>query len=98
MNKTIELTINVNEHDIKHGLIGVCHHCPIARAVRRAVGNITPGAVAVAPNGMSFKDDKGYWTAKTPERAKQFINDFDDRKEVKPIRFTVTFEQRPKAK
>ena len=84
--------IEVTQRDIKNGIVAKCDQCPIARAVNRAtktrkttVGKCT---VTVRLNGR-------YYCMRLPDRAQDFIRDFDAHLQVKP--FTFSLNLRPSA-
>ncbi len=75
--------IEVTDEDIAKGDTMSCMTCPIALAAARVFG----GEVSVTFSHIVA------WTpdvsAFTPRAAKQFISDFDCRRPVSPITFTI---------
>lgn len=77
------IKVEISQSDIRLGKQGDSFSCPIARAVKRAVGDhprvdcdIT---VDIAGKSVIYE---------LPKKAGNFINDFDaDKKKVKPITF-----------
>lgn len=89
------LTISVRQSDIERGRKGDCHHCPIARALARALPpTIKPIKIQVGVGFLHFEtSEHKRYSAPTPEQARNFIHDFDKEIEVKKIRFTAEFEE-----
>lgn len=88
-------TINVTEEDIKNGVAGRCHQCPVALAMFRVlekpldlIAEHNPVRVTGPEVSIFYKDfsTKRYRLSKL---AQYFVNDFDwHRKEkVKPFSF-----------
>ena len=86
------MKIKVTQHDIDYGVRGEYSLCPIARAVKHKIN----GEVMVYGDDMSifttdiirryryYKLPQNY---KLPQKAKDFMQRFDDGKKVKPFTF-----------
>ena len=77
------MKIQVTAQDIAQGCRGKCELCPVALAVRRAVGHDN---VYVDINTYEAKTtatlsvavgSTGEWKYRLPDKVKDFINDFD---------------------
>lgn len=83
------MKINVTNEDIKKGTCRSPWGCPVALAIKRAVGkraeNVTIGIYYVHAT-PSFK------SARLPAKVIQFIYDFDCMRDVKPIKFDLNLE------
>ena len=80
------MKIKVTQHDIDYGVRGEYQLCPIARAVKHKIN----GEVMVYGDDMSiFTTDiiRRYRYYKLPQKAKDFMQRFDDGKKVKPFTF-----------
>jgi len=81
-------TICVTQEHIDRGQRADCDRCPIALAVLDALGN---------PEGSSFIQ-VSLWNVfagrdtvfRLPGAAREFISDFDNRRNVRPFRFTLS--------
>ena len=80
------MKINVTEDDIKNGVVFACYKCPIALAVKRAVG-----AANVRVGTETIRIFKGAVPRhfKMTDAAKVFVKDFDDSKPVQPFSFDL---------
>ena len=80
------MKIEITQHDIDNGVKGEYQLCPIARAVKRKIN----GEVIVLEDDISiFTTDiiRRYSYYKLPQKAKDFMQRFDDGKKVKPFTF-----------
>lgn len=80
------MKIEITQHDIDYGVQGECQLCPIARAVKRKIN----GEVRVFGDDISiFTTDiiRRYRYYKLPQKAKDFMQRFDDGKKVRPFTF-----------
>lgn len=81
------MKIQVTDEDIKGGIRGDCHHCPIARAVRRITGR---GGVSVgftiAVNDRLTGQPRYH---KMPETALAAIKWFDNTGMMEPFEFEM---------
>ena len=80
------MKIEITQHDIDYGVRGEYSLCPIARAVKRKIN----GEVIVSGDHISiFTTDiiRKYSYYKLPQKAKDFMQRFDDGKKVKPFTF-----------
>jgi hypothetical protein len=79
----MKYTINVIEEDIKKGIGGDCHKCPIALAARRTFINkiviVFDKSIHVSGIGLMY----------IPIAAQEFIDSFDVHATVKPFSFIV---------
>lgn len=85
------MKINVSKTDIKKGVRGNCHACPVARAIRRAKG-LEGTDVAVGSTGWVRVKDRypfGRSGDKAPEKLKRFITSFDLRQPVESFSFDL---------
>lgn len=82
----VKLHCYVTCDDILNGQIGIASSCPIAHALKRRLEE-TPTVGRKYAN-LFAKRDKSYRT-KLPEKACDFIEKFDGRNHVKPMRFTI---------
>lgn len=80
----MSLTVEVTEDDIKKGVPGEADACAIVRAVRRATGRRV-----VNIDGESVEIMKDDFYMALPKKAKQFVLDFDDGKDVEPFSFVL---------
>jgi hypothetical protein len=86
----MRIKINVTQEHIDKGIRGNTKYCPIARAVKQE------GFTDVDVDGetVDWADKCGnYFSVTLPPIAEQFVHDFDDKMEVKPISFTLTFKK-----
>lgn len=87
------MTINVTQECINHGVPDACFGCPIALAMMA-----DPGITAAEANWdflSWWSPSSGNWErCKTPESARNFIDDFDASKPVAPFSFELTPETR----
>lgn len=96
MNPTLHIT--VNQEDINSGVAGDCENCPIARAAIRAVAQ-QPDVLGTDTCAVEVLDDILFVRARSrrhegrlPERAREFVEDFDSKEEVRPFEFDVELE------
>jgi len=85
----MRVKIEVTQEDIDKGSRESETHCPVARAVKRAI----PWFNVRAGNSVLYLDNKsGQPVCKVclPFRAQDFIERFDNRVEVRPETFFVT--------
>lgn len=82
----MKYTIEVTQEDIDEGISFLCDACPVALAMRRAMGKeifISPDAWGLTRNSNDPTDQP------LPSEAKHFILDFDSGAPVKPFTFTI---------
>lgn len=85
------IDVNVTQKHIKSGKANNCHHCPVALAVSESL-KLSPENVNVRA-GISqvyFNGGNEHTLYRMPEKATDFIHDFDIRNKVKPIKFRMT--------
>lgn len=83
---TTTVTVEVTEKDIAEGEGKDCFRCPVAIAIRRAVGNpVSVGMVLFKVIGDAGKS----FTGRLPECASNLVRSFDAFGEVKPISFPL---------
>ncbi len=86
------LTVDVTQGDIANGTRGACARCPVALAINRAAvraglrihGNLEARVADIVTVGGLI--------AKTPFRARNFIEVFDSGGETKPFSFTLELD------
>lgn len=83
----IEIEFEVDWSDINHGQRGECHHCPVARAIKRQLSGIF---VSVGASRICLEDI----FIDLPKEVSKFIKDFDQSKKVKPFKFTLNVPSR----
>ena len=90
------LKINVTQTDILRGVKRNCHLCPVARAVKRAAINAeldtNNDRVEVSPGHIIIHTNEKRYVALTPDKMREFIQDFDTTGEVKKIRCELEFK------
>ena len=74
--------IEVTEEDIRRGKPQSCCSCPVFRAIARTTGK----AVEVLCKSIALGKEV---EAALPEKARKFIEAFDDGRPVKPFTFTL---------
>ena len=92
------MVVEVTEEDIAEGLVRSSQHCPIARAVSRISGvdgDVSVGSSIVAIwQYMQPEGSLGPVRRRTlfvlPEKAQEFIDQFDDGKPVAPMTIELT--------
>ena len=86
-------TIKVTKEDISQGMPACNDGCPLALAMQRVIGpHVSVGTEHFWPYEVRDWYDERV-IGDLPDKAQQFVRDFDDGFEVKPIEFTVTFEE-----
>lgn len=78
-------TINVTLRDIKKGIKHQSSHCPIARAIKR----LTDIRLCVCQEWISFDGIR----IPTPQKASDFISNYDLGQPVKPFKFKLDIPQ-----
>lgn len=78
---TVAVAVDVTADDIAKGVEGSCWLCPVARALRRAVGV----RASTAGGACWYKADRTY----LPNRVARWVARFDTGNPVRPFRFTV---------
>lgn len=78
------VTVEVTQDDIDAGRRKSCFGCPVARALRRAVGG---DAWVVGPSWARALADAA--ALPLPPEAARFVRSFDDRSPVSPFTFTL---------
>lgn len=96
----MKIHFDVTEEDIKDGNPGDFNSCPIALSIARGIDWGNPVArVYVDDSTIEFEISGKRVTnggrCILPEKIKNFVNDFDDGKPVKPFGFTVTIKSIP---
>lgn len=89
MSDTKLVTINVTKEDIEKGRRSDGHRCPIARAARRILKNVTFIDESLEFNNGNMVDGDSVPLTKA---AQKFVRAFDDgakRSDLKPFKFTV---------
>ena len=81
MARDVELPVEVLERDIIEGKRSDCWACPIALALRRAVGD------QVHVYFSTISDGGGVWRRQLPREAVEFQRAFDAGEWVAPFRF-----------
>lgn len=83
MPRTKSIQINVDQVDIDRGLPSSSLWCPIARAMRRTLGeHVYVMGNYAQPNGSTKR-------IKLPKEVTTFIHRFDNLGEVRPFKFEV---------
>ena len=93
-------TINVTRECIKKGIKDNSYYCPIARACKKAgitfYGHYGGAGITFYGHygGVGIRHIDGYYKKKnfrykTPKKAQNFIERFDEGKKVNPIKFTI---------
>lgn len=106
MDVTLELDVEVTQHDIDHGERRDCRECPGALAINRALdkalgegryvasvgGNVYVWKViGKADNGKPITAYMAYWTAGLPKELSQLVTRVDWRlEEPQPVSFHLT--------
>ena len=82
--------ITVTQEDIDHGKKGDCGECPIARAAKRAFPALFPtvSCYNLYLDSAPGRDD-GHGTP-LPQKASEFVQDFDRGRPVEPFSFEVS--------
>lgn len=80
------VTIDVTRDDIDQGVRTDCMQCPVARAIRRALG--LDYDVSVGPSDMDLGQHT-YLSVLTPAHAAAFMGHFDAGHPVAPFRFEL---------
>lgn len=81
------MEISVTKEDIKKGNQGHCRDCPIALAASRAFGvDVLVRSRYVAVDAVPGGRNAIY---SLPENARNFINNFDNGRPVRPFRFEL---------
>jgi len=92
-----KITVEVTEDDIRRAETtnflkrDRSRWCPIARALRRTVGD-TP---EVEHSRATFTRGKRTFAARLPTKAKRFITQFDNHAVAKPTTLTLYFKEVP---
>lgn len=79
------IKIRVLKKHIKAGLIGKCHFCPIALAIKAAGYTIRKQDYGVGCDLIGTKE----WMADAPKKVARFVERFDSAYKVKPFEFTL---------
>lgn len=87
--------VDVTADDIAHGVRKDCDHCPIARAITRAL----PGYTVEVSRTYAFacKGQEPGLYADLPGQATKFISQFDAERAVKPLSFELDFQTEEEA-
>jgi hypothetical protein len=96
----LKMHVNLIPEDITKGKRGEETSCAIARCVKREGGMVMQkplkevhvnrdGIDIVLPNGVELHAD-------IPKKAIDFIQDFDEKRPVKPIAFVANFKKKEK--
>jgi hypothetical protein len=84
----MKLKIEVTAEDIQNGMPGWCGKCPVALAVRRALGGFVKREVASV--GVSYAavyvDSRIHML---PSDARMFVQNFDEGEPVEPFDFEI---------
>jgi hypothetical protein len=86
----VKYTAVVTDKDIERGMPQMGEHCPIARAIRRSLGQkvtVAAGAFCVVSFDPATKKTWYHGYQKLPSIAKEFVEAFDTGKPVQPISF-----------
>lgn len=84
--------VRVTSEHISAGVRHDCGCCPVALAVRAALGDLPSRDVAVDTIEITAWPGSGEtWIASTPPAARSFIEAFDGRQPVEPFEFTLTW-------
>ncbi len=87
MNIDFSKIINVTQEDIDNGLRTSSCKCPIARAAKREFG--LPALISPSFSLFLLKDYENILFS-LPSSARDFINDFDGERPVKPFSFQIS--------
>lgn len=71
------MKVTVKQIDINRGEVGEPEKCPVARAIRRALG-YPKGYTAEVGIGTWDIGNQDKWMADLPKKAVEFITDFDN--------------------
>ena len=86
------VTIEVTKDDIETGERGECERCPIALALLRTLPQLR--TVEVGDDTIDFYLKRGdKHTTPTPDRAKSFIEDFDDAWDPSPCSIDISIPE-----
>lgn len=85
----MDYRITVTQGDISAGQPGKCGYCPVALAIRRALGALV-SAIMVDMLWIHLWDAEGHWEIETPDEAGDFIAAFDKGLPVQPFEFTIS--------
>ena len=87
--------IKVTKTNIKNGLTGDCHNCPVALAVRREF-RLKEHQVDVSGGLINFCVKKSvgyeYQDFEHPKEVAEFIDKFDSGEKVKPFSFVMKYD------
>lgn len=78
------MTIKVTKKHIREGKRGFCRQCPVALALMNATNY-----KRVFVSSYSWQLGSGKQSGTLPQRAQNFIEDFDGGKNVKPFSFDL---------
>jgi len=82
----IKRKIEVTTGNIRKGVASEVYHCPVALAIKRT---LKIDNVYVAQDMTSFRFNDTEFDLSLPVRVINWIDRFDDRKEVKPFSFML---------
>lgn len=88
----VTVSVQVTSDDIVHGVRADCWHCPIARALSRAVGqevHVNYGRISDG-SGNGVVGGGRAWERSLPRNAINFQLGFDCREPVEPFAFEVS--------
>jgi hypothetical protein len=89
----MSISVEVTEHDIRHGKRGDPCQCPVARAIRRAIGqpeaHVIVGVYAVEAAGCAIGEGDDAQVFVLPVRAARWVQQFDLGDPVEPIAFEL---------
>lgn len=96
LTETPKMLVRVTQDDIDEGEREDCFMCPVARALTREFPGCIPEVTGTGIELYEFDDacdGLGTWLfhARTPKKAAEFIEAFDDGEGVEPFEFTLTF-------
>lgn len=84
------MKVSVTQDDIDHGERHCCERCPVARAIRRVIGDMP--VVEVERDNVTIGPLGGWTYATLPTRATKFIDRFDVGLKVAPFTFELKYE------
>lgn len=86
----MKVRIRVTYNDIKNGIRCDTKNCPIARAISRRVKTKVEVYESILLSNHGIKK----WAIQTPDAGYKFIENFDSRRFVRPISFTINIPKK----
>jgi hypothetical protein len=83
----MEITVNVTQRDIERGIRSKCSDCPVALAVKRALGKRVKVFSGVSTSYLYLDHNKKPFPL--PASAVEFIDRFDSGHKVEPFTFKL---------